>query len=72
MTANYIKHSFTSGKSDGEDNTLVRPSDWNDEHVDSNGDPIDISSLGGSSSGSFPSGTYRIPKLIEAKDISVC
>lgn len=28
-----IKHAFTSAKSDGGDATLVRPSDWNAEHV---------------------------------------
>lgn len=28
-----ITHSFVSAKSDGGDATLVRPSDWNDEHV---------------------------------------
>jgi hypothetical protein len=27
-----IKHAFTSGKSDGGDATLVRPSDWNATH----------------------------------------
>ena len=27
-----IKHPFTSGKSDGADELLVKPSDWNDEH----------------------------------------
>ncbi len=28
-----VKHSFTSGKSDGGDATLVRPSDWNADHT---------------------------------------
>jgi len=28
-----IKHTFVSGKSDGGDTTLVRPSNWNAEHV---------------------------------------
>lgn len=28
-----IKHSFTSGKADGVDPTLVRPSNWNADHV---------------------------------------
>jgi hypothetical protein len=28
-----ITHSFVSAKSDGGDATLVRPSDWNDDHV---------------------------------------
>jgi hypothetical protein len=28
-----IKHAFTSGKSDGGDATLVRPSNWNADHV---------------------------------------
>jgi hypothetical protein len=27
------KHAFASAKSDGADPTLVRPSDWNAEHV---------------------------------------
>jgi hypothetical protein len=27
-----LKHKFASGKSDGGDATLVRPSNWNDEH----------------------------------------
>lgn len=27
-----LKHKFTSGKADGGDATLVRPSNWNDEH----------------------------------------
>ncbi|CAB4146369.1 hypothetical protein UFOVP503_9 [uncultured Caudovirales phage] len=27
-----LKHNFVSGKSDGADATLVRPSNWNDEH----------------------------------------
>ena len=62
MTTNNIKHAFTSGKSDGEDTTVVRPSNWNDAHVDGSGNPIDLNSLGGSS---FPSGTYRIPVLVE-------
>ncbi len=28
-----VKHSFTSGKADGGDTTLVQPSNWNAEHV---------------------------------------
>lgn len=28
-----IKHAFTSGKSDGEDTTLIRPLDWNATHM---------------------------------------
>ena len=28
-----IKHAFTSEKSDGSDSTVVRPSDWNADHV---------------------------------------
>ena len=28
-----IKHAFVSGIADGDDTTLVRPSDWNAEHV---------------------------------------
>ena len=28
-----IKHAFKSGKADGADATLVRPSDWNAEHI---------------------------------------
>ena len=28
-----IKHTFQSAKSDGPDDTIVQPSDWNDEHV---------------------------------------
>lgn len=28
-----LKHAFTSGKSDGGDNTLVQPSNWNAEHT---------------------------------------
>ena len=28
-----LKHSFQSAKADGADNTIVQPSDWNDEHV---------------------------------------
>lgn len=28
-----LKHAFTSGKSDGGDTTVVRPSNWNAEHV---------------------------------------
>lgn len=28
-----LKHAFTSLKSDGTDNTIVQPSDWNDEHT---------------------------------------
>jgi len=27
-----VKHRFVSGKADGTDSTLVKPSDWNDEH----------------------------------------
>jgi len=27
-----VRHPFTSGKSDGADETLVKPSNWNDEH----------------------------------------
>lgn len=27
-----VKHSFVSGKDDGDDESLVRPSDWNDAH----------------------------------------
>lgn len=27
-----LKHKFTSAKSDGGDSTLIRPSNWNDEH----------------------------------------
>lgn len=30
-----IKHIFQSGKTDGGDNTLVRPSNWNDNHTGS-------------------------------------
>ena len=29
-----IKHTFTSAKSDGADTTLVRPSDWNADHIE--------------------------------------
>lgn len=28
-----LKHAFTSAKTDGPDNTVVQPSDWNDEHT---------------------------------------
>ena len=28
-----LKHLFQSAKADGPDNTIVQPSDWNDEHV---------------------------------------
>lgn len=28
-----IKHAFVSGKTDSADTTLVRPSDWNDDHI---------------------------------------
>jgi hypothetical protein len=28
-----VKHAFASGKSDGADATLVKPSNWNDFHV---------------------------------------
>lgn len=28
-----LKHAFTSAKSDGGDTTIVRPSNWNEEHV---------------------------------------
>lgn len=28
-----VKHQFTSGKADDADTTLIRPSNWNDEHV---------------------------------------
>lgn len=28
-----LKHTFQSAKADGPDNTIVQPSDWNDEHV---------------------------------------
>jgi hypothetical protein len=28
-----LKHLFQSAKTDGPDNTIVQPSDWNDEHV---------------------------------------
>ncbi len=31
--ADVTKHTFTSPKADGADNTLVQPSDWNDEHT---------------------------------------
>ena len=31
--ANVTKHKFTSAKADGADATLVRPSNWNDEHA---------------------------------------
>lgn len=27
-----VRHKFTSGKADGSDTTVVRPSDWNDDH----------------------------------------
>lgn len=41
-----IKHSFVSEKADGADNTLVKPSDWNETHVIENGSilPSNISS----------------------------
>ena len=29
-----IKHAFTSTKDDGDDSTLVKPSDWNADHTD--------------------------------------
>lgn len=32
MTAKYLKHKFVSGVADGADTTLVRPSNWNDDH----------------------------------------
>lgn len=28
-----MRHQFTSGKADGPDTSLVRPSNWNDDHV---------------------------------------
>ena len=33
-----MRHKFVSAKSDGGDATLVRPSDWNAEHLPENGD----------------------------------
>ena len=35
-----VKHAFVSAKSDPSDSTLVKPSDWNAEHVDEFGNPI--------------------------------
>lgn len=32
MTAKYLHHKFTSAIADGTDGTLVRPSNWNDDH----------------------------------------
>src|SRR5215471_5536902 len=32
MTAKILKHKFTSGAADGADGSLVRPSNWNDDH----------------------------------------
>ena len=46
MTA--ITHSKVSAKSDGADATLVRPSDWNDDHVvDIDAADVDITDTGG-------------------------
>jgi hypothetical protein len=36
-----ITHAFVSAKADGADTTLVRPSDWNDEHVGNAGPHLD-------------------------------
>jgi hypothetical protein len=33
MTAKIIKHKFVNPKSDGADATVVRPSNWNDDHA---------------------------------------
>jgi len=32
MTAKSLKHKFASAVTDGADATLVRPSNWNDDH----------------------------------------
>jgi len=40
-----IKHGFTSQKDDGDDDTEVRPSNWNDDHYDSEGNVIDLDNL---------------------------
>lgn len=37
--ANALKHKFVSGKADGPDTTVVRPSNWNDEHTFAGGSP---------------------------------
>ena len=37
-----VKHDFVNPQDDGADTTITRPSDWNAEHVDENGDPLDL------------------------------
>src|SRR5215831_439578 len=32
MTAKSLKHKFSCGVADGSDSTLIRPSNWNDDH----------------------------------------
>lgn len=58
-----IKHAFQSAKADGPDSTLIRPSNWNDEH------PIELSGtgvLGRETAGAGPAelmplGDFKIP-----------
>jgi len=37
-----IKHAFTSPKEDGTDPTLVKPSDWNADHVTTRVDTLPV------------------------------
>ena len=53
-----IKHKFVSQYPDGLDTTKLQPSDWNKDHVDENGNTIDIGELGIISNPQ--SGEYRV------------
>jgi hypothetical protein len=37
-----VKHEFENPQDDGADTTITRPSDWNADHVDGNGDPLNL------------------------------
>lgn len=66
-----VKHAFVSAKSNGADATLVRPSDWNNDHVIDFVAPAGITGstaasryVGGTTSGAPVAGTFLLGDFV--------
>lgn len=71
MTTSGVSHSKVSAASDGGDSSLVRPSDWNDDHVISYVKPVGLTGataasryVGATASGAPASGTFAVGDFV--------